>query len=108
MSRGEVQFHHSLVISVCSKNRHPYSQQTFSNSSTNSSRDAMMDIEEDSDSSARSAGSTSEVEVQGNSSTDDNSMETDRPTTIATPQDLKTLDIHTTSSLIGTENLDIS
>jgi hypothetical protein len=105
MSRDEVQFHHSLVISICSNNRHPYGRQNFSNSPANSSSDGMMDIENDSESFTCSA---LEVEVEDNSSTNDNSMETDSPTSVATPQEIKTLDLFTASSLIGTGNLDIS
>ena len=105
MSRDEVQFHHSLVISICSNNRHPYSHRNFSNSSENPSSDEMIDVDDDSES---FAGLASDVEVEDNSLKDDNSMEIDPLTSVATPQDLKTLDIHTASSLIGTGNLDSS
>ena len=105
ISRDEVQFHHSLVISICSNKRHPYGQQNFSNSPANSSSAGMMDIENDSES---FTGPALEAEVEDNSSTDDNSMEPDPPTSIATPKEIKTLDLYTASSLIGTGNLDIS
>ena len=62
-----------------------------------------MDVKNDREFTA----SASEGGVEDDSSTDDSAMETDSPST-ATPQDLKTLDLHTASSLIGTRNIDIS
>lgn len=83
--RNEIHFHYSLVISICSDERHPYSAQTFSRPEP---------------------GPVMKDDMKENSS---NEMEVEstilEPSTYNNP---KMLDLSTESSLIGTGNLAIS